>query len=292
MPTYPEIRLSLTKFKVISKMIDQINPDAIHIATEGPLGFHARHYCILKNLPFTTCYHTRFPEYVSARVPIPTFMTYSLLRWFHNSSTATLVSTDTLKDELKSKGFTKLRTWRRGINYELFSKGRNLDLNVKKPIFLYVGRISPEKNLEEFLSLDLPGTKIIVGAGPAEDYLTKKFSDSLFLGLKTGQELADIYASADVFVFPSRSDTYGLVMLEALAAGTPVAAFPVTGPREVLAESGCGALNENLRTAALSALEIPREACKTFASRFTMQESALHFFSLMALRNGAKNRTL
>ena len=282
MPTYPEIRLSLTGASTIASMIDEIDPDAIHIATEGPLGFLARRHCLVRKRPFTTCYHTRFPEYIAARFPVPPALTYALLRRFHNVGATTLVATSGLRDELAMHGFSKLKTWRRGIDLNLFGNGQHVDLGVRGPIFLYVGRVAVEKNIEAFLSLDLPGTKIVVGEGPAREELQNKFPKVRFLGLKSGQELASIYASADAFVFPSRTDTFGLVMLEALAAGTPVAAFPVTGPIEVLAGSRCGVMSEDLRTAALTALEIPRDACKAFAQRHGMRESAAHFFSHVA----------
>lgn len=282
MPTYPEIRLSLTGASSITAMIDEIDPDAIHIATEGPLGILTRRHCLVRKRPFTTCYHTRFPEYISARFPVHPSLTYALLRRFHNASSTTLVATGGLRDELASHGFSKLKTWRRGIDLNLFGKGHRVNLGCRGPTFLYVGRVAIEKNIEAFLTLDLPGTKIIVGEGPARHDLQKKFPKVRFLGLKSGQELANIYASADCFVFPSRTDTFGLVMLEALAAGTPVAAFPVNGPMEVLAGSRCGVMNEDLRTAALTALEIPRDACKAFAQRHGMRESAAHFFSHVA----------
>lgn len=290
MLTYPEIRLSLTGASTIASMIDEIDPDAIHIATEGPLGFLARRHCIVRNRPFTTCYHTRFPEYIAARFPIPPALTYALLRRFHNAGSTTLVATSGLRDELATHGFSKLKTWRRGIDLNLFGQGHSVNLGVNGPVFLYVGRVAVEKNIEAFLSLDLPGTKIVVGEGPAREELQNKYPKARFLGLKSGQELANLYASADVFVFPSRTDTFGLVMLEALAAGTPVAAFPVTGPIEVLAGSRCGVMNQDLRTAALTALEIPREACKAFAKRHGMRESAAHFFSHVAAVRVARQR--
>ena len=282
MPTYPEIRLSLTGASTIASMIDDIDPDAIHIATEGPLGFLARRHCLVRKRPFTTCYHTRFPEYIAARFPVPASFIYPLMRRFHNAGSTTLVATGGLRDELASHGFTKLKTWRRGIDLNLFGKGKRQDLGFAGPVFLYVGRIAVEKNIEAFLSLDLPGTKVVVGEGPARQELEARFPEVRFMGLRSGKELADLYASADVFVFPSRSDTFGLVMLEALAAGTPVAAFPVTGPKEVLAGARCGVMHENLRTASLMALEIPRDACSSFAKRHGMPESAAHFFSHVA----------
>ncbi len=278
MPTYNEIRLSLALPGTVARRIEAIKPDAIHIATEGPLGFLARLYCLRTKQPFTTCYHTRFPEYVAARVPIPVAWTYALLRRFHNAADATLVATAALREELATHGFTKLKIWRRGIDLDLFQKGERKDLGLARPIALYVGRVAVEKNIEAFLTLDLPGTKIIVGDGPARAELAKKYPQARFMGLRGGQELADLYASADVFVFPSRTDTFGLVMLEALAAGTPVAALPVTGPSEVLGGSGCGVMDEDLRKAAFEALTIPREKCRAFASQHGIRESAQNFF--------------
>jgi glycosyltransferase involved in cell wall biosynthesis len=278
MPTYREIRLSLALPGTVARRIEALRPDAIHIATEGPLGFLARLYCVRKGLPFTTCYHTRFPEYVAARAPVPLAWTYAALRRFHNRAAATLVATDALRNELAAHGFSKLKIWRRGVDVDLFRSGERKDTGLARPVALYVGRVAVEKNIEAFLSLDLPGTKMIVGDGPARAELARKYPQARFMGLRSGKELADLYASADVFVFPSRTDTFGLVMLEALAAGTPVAALPVTGPLEVLGNSGCGVLDENLRDATLAALEIPRDTCRAFGSRHGMRESAQNFF--------------
>ncbi len=282
MPTYQEIRLSLTTPGAVARRIDAIQPHAIHIATEGPLGFLARHYCLRRKLPFTTCYHTRFPEYVAARVPVPKAWIYALLRRFHNAAGATLVATDALRDELAAHGFSKLKVWRRGIDLELFQSGERQEHGLPRPVALYVGRVAVEKNIEAFLALNLPGSKMIVGDGPARAELTKKYPNAYFMGMLCGKELADRYASADVFIFPSRTDTFGLVMLEALAAGTPVAALPVTGPNEVLGDSGCGVMDENLREAALAALEIPRDRCREFASHHGIYESAQNFFEHVA----------
>ncbi len=278
MPTYGEIRLSLALPGTVASRIEAISPDAIHIATEGPLGYLARLYCMRNGQPFTTCYHTRFPEYIAARVPVPVAWTYALLRRFHNAADATLVATGALRDEMAEHGFTKLKIWRRGIDLALFQNGERKETGLARPLALYVGRVSVEKNIEAFLALDLPGVKMVVGDGPARTELARKYPQVRFMGLRSGQELADLYASADVFVFPSRTDTFGLVMLEALAAGTPVAAMPVTGPSEVLGASGCGVMKEDLRAAVLEALAIPREKCRAFASQFGIRESAQNFF--------------
>jgi glycosyltransferase involved in cell wall biosynthesis len=278
MPSYPEIRLSLAMPGAVSKRIDAIRPDAIHIATEGPLGYFARLHCLRKQKPFTTCYHTRFPEYLAARAPVPTAWTYAVLRKFHAAAAASLVSTDALREELAGHGFRNLKIWRRGIDLDLFRSGVRSDLRMPGPISLYVGRVAVEKNIEAFLAADLPGSKIVVGDGPARAELARRFPEVRFTGSLHGQALADIYASADVFVFPSRTDTFGLVMLEALAAGTPVAALPVTGPSQVLGNSGCGVMSEDLPAAVRQALEIPREKCRAFASNFGIRESARCFF--------------
>lgn len=282
MPTYPEIRLSLALPRTVDKRIEAIRPDAIHIATEGPLGYLARLHCLRRGRPFTTCYHTRFPEYIAARAPVPVGWTYAALRRFHNAAEATLVATEALREELAARGFNKLKIWNRGIDVETFSAGVRRDLGLPGPVSLYVGRVAVEKNVEAFLAADLPGAKIVVGDGPARADLARRFPDVRFTGMMSGQELADLYASADVFVFPSRTDTFGLVMLEALAAGTPVAALPVTGPSQVLGDSGCGVLDEDLGAAARRALEIPRDKCRAFASGFAMRESARCFFDHVA----------
>ena len=282
MPTYPEIRLSLTTPGRIRKVIDDLRPDAIHIATEGPLGLLTRGYCLANKRRFTTCYHTKYPEYVAARAPVPLAWSYGVLRWFHGAAAATMVATPALKAELAAQGFRNLLVWRRGIDLAPFLAAERRPLAWPRPLFLYVGRVAVEKNLDAFLSLDLPGTKVIVGDGPNRADLQKRYPDAAFLGKRSGTELAALYASADAFVFPSQTDTFGLVMLEALAAGTPVAAFPVTGPREVLGDSGCGYLSNDLREAALGALRISRSACRAYASRFTMRASAISFFDNMS----------
>ncbi len=279
LPSYPEIRLSLTTPARLAALIDGFQPDAVHIATEGTLGFLARMVCIRQRRLFTTCYHTKYPEYIAARLPVPLAWSYAALRQFHSAAAATMVATPTLREELETHGFRNTLIWRRGIELTPFLQAERSSLGWPGPIFLFVGRVAVEKNIGAFLRLNLPGTKVVVGDGPARPALQREFPDVVFLGRKSGSELAQIYASADVFVFPSLTDTFGLVMLEALAAGTPVAAYPVTGPREVLGNSGCGVVASDLRHAALEALFIDRSACRTYASGFGIRESAVSFMS-------------
>ncbi len=257
MPTYPEIRLALFPRKSLEAMIDRFKPTAIHIATEGTLGLSARAICIKRRIPFTTSFHTRFPEYVKARFPfVPISAVYAFLRWFHGPADAMMVATPSLLEEMRGHGFTNLRIWSRGVDVDVFRPIEGATLPFAKPIWLYVGRIAVEKNLEAFLSLDLPGTKVVIGEGPVRASLERQFPDAKFLGAKTSEDLVRAYAASDVFVFPSRTDTFGLVLLEALACGVPVAAFPVQGPLDVIGDAPVGVLNENLREACLRALDI------------------------------------
>ncbi len=266
LPSYPEVRLAVFPRRSLQTMIDDFAPDAIHIATEGTLGLSARAICLRRNIPFTTSFHTRFPEYVRARLPfIPEALVYRFLRWFHGPARAMMVATPTLQRELEAHGFTNTRIWSRGVDVEMFRPIADAKLPYPGPIFLYVGRVAIEKNLDAFLSLDLPGTKVVIGDGPARDQLARRYPDAKFLGPKTGEDLVRHYAAADVFVFPSKTDTFGLVMLEALACGVPVAAFPVQGPCDVIGGAPVGALREDLGEACVRALEIPREACRSFA---------------------------
>jgi glycosyltransferase involved in cell wall biosynthesis len=276
MPSYRDVRLALPHPAVIAEQIEQAKPDSIHIATEGPIGLLARRYCRKRGLPFTTSFHTRFPEYVSARSPIPESWVWLMLRWFHRPSQAVMAATPALAAELRSRGFRNVVLWSRGVDNALFHP-RAVDLCLPVPVFLSVGRVAVEKNLEAFLDLDLPGTKVVVGDGPARHALERKYPDAVFLGAKHGEELAEIYAAADVFVFPSKTDTFGLVLLEALASGLPVAAFPVTGPGDVIGMAPVGVLRDDLREACLEALEIPRQACIEFAARHTWHASARVF---------------
>ncbi|MEZ0170183.1 glycosyltransferase family 4 protein [Microvirga sp. TS319] len=279
MPTYPEIRLSLTTPGQAGRIIAETAPDHVHIATEGPLGWSARHACRRQRRCFTTSYHTRFPEYLAARMPVPEAWSYGVLRRFHRDAKAVMVSTPSIERELTARGFGNIVRWTRGVDTALFRPRHERILDAPGPVFLYVGRVAVEKNLAAFLSLDLPGSKVVVGDGPARQELERQYERVRFLGALAGEELARIYASADVFVFPSLTDTFGIVLLEALASGVPIAAFPVPGPLDVVGSSGCGILDEDLRKAALAALEIPKSRCRAYGETFTWRESARQFFS-------------
>ena len=262
MPTYPDIKLALTTPGEISRRIVAAAADHVHIVTEGPLGLLARRFCLKQRQPFTTSYHTKYPEYLSARLPVPESLTYAWLRRFHNSAAATLVATPSLAADLAAKGFTKLRPWTRGVDTVLFNPAHRGDLGLPGPVFLYVGRVAVEKNLRAFLDLELPGSSVVVGDGPALADLKSRYPRAIFMGEHTGADLARIYASSDVFVFPSRTDTFGIVLLEALASGVPVAAYPVTGPIDLVGDGVGGALSEDLREAALAALNVDRGAAR------------------------------
>lgn len=286
MPGYPEIRLALASPSQIARRIEAFAPDCIHIATEGPLGILARRFCLKRGLKFTTSYHTRFPEYLSARLPVPAWPLAALLRRFHAAAAATMVSTQTLEDELSAQGYKNLVRWTRGVDAELFHPGKAQRLPFPRPIFLYAGRVAVEKNLGAYLGLDLPGSKLVVGDGPARAQLETQFPDAHFLGAHRGEALAKIFASADAFVFPSLTDTFGVVLLEALASGVPVAGFPVAGPRDVIADSRTGVLDNNLGRAAAAALSIPRDRCRKYALQFTWRQSARQFFGNALRANG------
>jgi glycosyltransferase involved in cell wall biosynthesis len=276
-PTYPEIRLALAGPRAVARHIKAARPDFIHIATEGPIGFMTRRYCRKTKWPFTTSYHTRFPEYVSARLPVPEDWCYALQRRFHNGAAGTFVATPSLTAELESRGFVRLMPWSRGVDTELF-KPRKVRLFGPAPVFLYVGRVAVEKNVKAFLDLDLPGRKVVVGGGPQAADLARLYPDALFTGPRQGEALAEAYASADVFVFPSVTDTFGLVLLEALSAGLPVAAYPTTGPLDVITDNRVGALDTDLRAAALKALTLDRAAARAHALRYSWENSARQFF--------------
>ena len=282
LPTYPEIELALASPGAVSDYIRSHSPDAVHIATEGPLGFFARRHCRRANIPFTTCYHTRFPEYLARRFPFPARWTYAALRRFHGAAARTLVATSELATELRSHGFTKVTPWRRGIDVAAFSDGPIEALDLPRPIFLYVGRLAIEKNIDGFLSLDLPGSKLVVGGGPDRERLQRSWPTAHFFGPVHGERLGAIYRAADVFVFPSLTDTYGLVMAEALAAGLPVACHPGSGARDIFAGETCGAMNNDLRTAALAALHVSRDLCRAVGARHSLEASADDFLKLVA----------
>jgi glycosyltransferase involved in cell wall biosynthesis len=276
-PTYPQIRLALNPGKKTAELLDAFTPDCIHVAVEGPIGLAARSYCLRGNYPFTSSYTTRFPEYVRLRFPIPLCMSYSVMRWFHSASSGVMVATLALMNELSKKGFRNLVQWTPGVDTTLFSPARKGLLTDKRPILMYVGRVAVEKGLEEFLCLRLGGSKYVVGDGPDLAKLRARYPQVRFVGSKIGEELAGYYASADVFVFPSRTDTFGLVLLEALASGVPVAAHPVRGPVDVIKQGETGFLDEDLGKAVNKALAIGGGKCREFALSYSWKKSAGQF---------------
>lgn len=276
-PTYPGLRLAIPRRSRIARRIEKVRPDAIHIATEGPIGHAVRAYCRRHGRPFTTSYTTRFPEYISARAPIPERWIYAALRRFHAAATVTMVATPSLTKELSERGFNNLGMWTRGVDTELFRPDRAIALEFPRPIFICLGRVAVEKNLDAFLSLDLPGTKVVIGKGPMEAELKARYPAAKFLGQLENGTLAGHLAAADVFVFPSRTDTFGIVQLEALASGVPIAAFPVTGPKDVIGAHPVGVLSEDLRAACLAALKVSRAACRDFALQYSWENSARQF---------------
>ena len=278
-PTYPEIRLSLLPRRRLARMIESFMPCCLHIATEGPLGTAARGWAVRRQYRFTTAFHTRLPDYLKARTGIPTGLAYAWLRRFHAASSGLMVATPSLRTELAGRGFSNLRSWSRGVDLDLFRPAPREAWNLPRPIFLHVGRIAVEKNIRAFLDLDLPGSKVVVGGGPQLAALRRQYPAITFTGPRHGPDLARAYAGGDVFVFPSRTDTFGLVLLEALACGTPVAAFPVTGPIDIITDKRIGTTDTDLRAAALAALDADREACRAHAERFSWRASAEAFLA-------------
>ncbi len=277
LPSYPEIRLVLWPRRRLERMVDAFKPEAVHIATEGPLGWAMRALCLKRGWPFTTSFHTRFPDYLQARTGLPPGLAWAMLRRFHGAASGVFAATASLRQELRQRGFVNLRAWTRGVALEQFHP-RSTDAwaGLPRPVSLYVGRVAVEKNIEAFLKLDLPGSKVVVGDGPQRAVLQRRFPDVHFAGWRQGDSLAEAYAGADVFVFPSVTDTFGLVLLEAMACGTPVAAYPVTGPLDVVAP-GTGVLDHDLRTAVLGAMDCGREACRRHAESFSWQACAETF---------------
>lgn len=289
LPTYPEIRLSVFPRRKLRRTIEQFAPDAVHIATEGPLGLTARAICLKHKRPFTTSLTTRFPEYLHLRIPlVPARAAYAGLRAFHAPAHTTMVSTKLFIRELETRGFRNARLWSRGVDAQQFrpeakTRMREYGARLRPPVYLYVGRLAVEKNVEGFLSLDLPGSKLVAGDGPQRAQLQRRYRDAVFVGQKSGADLVACYNAADVFVFPSRTDTYGLAMLEALACGVPVAAYPVQAPLAVIGGNGPGRLSQDLRAACIDALAIPREFCRNFAIRHSWRASAEQFIGNLAV---------
>lgn len=282
-PGEPEIRLALTTLGAIGRMIADARPEAIHIATEGPLGSAARRYCVRRDLAFSTSYHTHFPQYLKMRLGVPSRLTFAVIRRFHAASQRVMVTTDTLADELASHGIRHAELWPRGVDARLFRPMPEIArVEGESPVMIYVGRVAVEKNIGAFLDLDVPGTKIVVGDGPQLAALKVRYPDVIFAGWQKGESLARWYAAADVFVFPSRTDTYGLVLLEALASGLPVAAFPVPGPQDVLGhapEVAC--LNDDLAAAVRVALTLSPAAAREFALNYSWTACAERFIELI-----------
>ena len=287
LPGYPEIRLALATPGRVARRIAQSNPDFIQIATEGPLGLLARRAALRRN-GYTTSYHTRFPEYVSARYPIPESWLYSFMRWFHNAGRGCMVVTESFRAELASKGFTNLHIWSRGVDTELFHPDYPAPFDLPKPVFVHVGRMAVEKNVETFLSMDLPGSKLVVGDGPMLENFKARYPEVTFTGAKSGTELAELYAMGDGFVFPSLTDTFGLVLLEALASDVPIAAYPVTGPLDILGDSGGGAVDQDLRKAALACLDVPAGTARARALDFSWEACARQFMDALYESYGVK----
>jgi len=280
LPTYPEIQLALAPQSHVAAYFDRVQPDHIHIATEGPLGLQARLFCEWNKVGFTTSYHTRFPEYLAARVPIPTEVSYAYLRWFHAEASATMVPTKSVAEVLMAQGFRNLRIWSRGVDAAAFHPGsKSLFRDLPGPHLLYVGRVAVEKNVEAFLRLDTTGSRIVVGDGPQLEDLRKKYPETRFVGPKFGEDLRAHYQSADVLVFPSMTDTFGNVMIEAMACGTPVAAFPVTGPVDVLTDPRAGAMHADLNTAVRQALTLDRADALAHSRRFSWAHTTDQFAS-------------
>lgn len=282
-PSYPEIRLALTTRHGVGAKLSDFAPDAVHIATEGPLGIAARRFCLDHGYPFTSAYHTQFPDYLARRTGLPAAMFWPFIRWFHGPAQAILVSTETVRRQLRGQGLTRLAHWGRGVDLGCFSPNAPapaLFADLPRPIQLYVGRVAVEKNIEAFLSSGHPGSKVVVGDGPAREALSRAYPQAHFVGAQSGETLAGYYAGADVFVFPSRTDTFGLVMIEALACGTPVAAFPVSGPLDVLTPDA-GAMDEVLDTAIAAALRLNRADCLAAGRSYTWDASTRQFLSAL-----------
>lgn len=290
LPTDPGIRVALWPGAAFRRRMDALAPEAVVLATEGPLGLAGRAWCRRRGVPAVSMVTTKFAEAIALRLPVPTGWTWAAMRWFHGASRAVLAATPSLCEELRARGFRRVVRWSRGVDTELFRPGRKDWLDLPRPVFLYVGRIAVEKSIEDFLTLDLPGSKLVVGDGPLLPALRRRHPEIRFAGLQRGEALARHYAAADVFVFPSRTDTFGLVVLEALASGLPVAAYPVTGPKDIIGDSGVGVLDEDLGRAARAALAIDPARCREFALGWRWERCAERLSALLeqvAGRSGA-----
>jgi glycosyltransferase involved in cell wall biosynthesis len=286
MPGYPEIRMAMFPARAVRKACETFEPEAVHIATEGPIGWATRRWCLHHDVPFTTSYHTRFPEYLRSRLPIPLALSYAVLRHFHAPAATVLAPTPTQRFRLLQNGFDNVRIWSRGVDVATFQPWGKAALDhLPRPVHLYMGRVSVEKNLDDFLSLALPGSKVVIGDGPQRKQLEARYADVHFLGYQHGETLARHLAAADVFVFPSRTDTFGLVLLEAMACGVPVAAYPVTGPVDVVKEGVSGSLNDDLRDAIAAALNCRPDDCRNHALQYSWDRATRQFLDALQSRN-------
>lgn len=279
LPTYAEIRLALFPRRKVFRMLDEFMPDIVHIATEGPLGYSARKYCLKRKLKFTTAYHTQFPQYIRLRLPLPLSISYAWLRWFHSAAERTMVPTENLRQELQQWRFKNVVIWTRGVDVDLFKPTDKQHIQDLRPVSMFVGRVAVEKNIEAFLVLDIPGSKYVIGGGPDLEMLSAKYPQVKFVGYKYGEELAQYVAAADVFVFPSKTDTFGLVMLEAMACAVPVAAYPVTGPIDVVKDGVTGVLNDDLAQAVHAALKLDPQAARRHAQANSWRAATGQFYS-------------
>lgn len=289
-PSYPSIRLALFPGRKLSQMMRESDADAVHIATEGPLGIAARRWCIKNNVQFTTSYHTQFPEYLRLRAPIPLKLSYAWLRRFHGKAVRTLVPTPSQQQKLLDKGFKNVEVWGRGVDTNIFTPDNPKHFDLPRPIMVNMGRVAVEKNIEAFLNLDLPGSKVVVGDGPDKEQLQRRYPDVIFTGAKFGRELASYVAAADVFVFPSKTDTFGLVILEAMACGVPVAAYPVTGPQDILQQGITGICDENLQQAVIQAVKLDPASCLDYAHQHSWLACTQVFASYMYDNKVAKTQ--
>ena len=288
-PRYPEIRLAWRPGPGVARHLADFDPDAIHVVSEGPIGRAGRRWCRKRRRPFTSSYHTQFPQYLKQYFGLPKTLTYRFVRWFHGAAAATLVPTQAVNDELTQHGLNQVVTWSRGVDTKLFHPDRPAPAalaDLPRPLMVYAGRVAVEKNLDAFLSLDLPGTKLIIGDGPARADLQRRYPETVFAGYQFGEDLAAHYAAGDVFVFPSHTDTYGVVMLEANACGLPVAAFPVTGPIDVVKEGLTGALDDDLGAAVERALTVDRVSCLAHAAENSWARCAQIALDTFATRSG------
>ena len=287
-PGYPHFKLAFLCGPWLRPIIEAFHPDAIHIATEGPVGFAARRYCLHQGYRFTTSLHSRYPEYLKLRAGFPLFISYSYMRWFHSKSERIMVATPSMRAELATIGYQRLVHWSRGVDTKLFRPENKSFIQDKRPISMYVGRIAIEKNIEAFLRLEIPGTKYVIGDGPQRELLEQQYPNVCFTGYQQGQELVNYLAAADVFVFPSKTDTFGLVLLEALACGVPVAAYPMTGPKDVITDPRIGTLDNHLQTAVLKSLTLDPNDCRQYALKRTWNDTVSQFINYLALKTPAQ----